>query len=1146
MKKFFHGKDKQPDGTQQTDLNDFLHTSSSDTLDVTHPVPPPPAAASRALPKLNISNASRYPQALTLDQPNQNLPIRPPPHSPGLIPPRRPVPNRKGQLVRFVDSRPEVIGIGGDEWPEPTIEISRQKVKRDVAPPPPPSPRNPARLAQSQSDITNNGNRLLDGRLGTPPTQHLQPGSPRPPPPATTDSRNTITPGNSSTSRFLDTSVPKDERRRSFIEIQQAEMRQAEGRAFAEAARSGGSAANDREGDESSTADEHSPQQRYESPRFRNAQPVIDTSRGQHPPPPPHANTNAQSPVSLDSATSSVYSQQSSAPGMASRQGSLITPMVATAPPISPNVFSLSRQGSLASYPDPFGSASRSQSLRMHDVVQAASDDALNTFVDRVRHLFELFRLHAEAVRPILSSAPDQFARASLWWFIKGRMGLEMFIRSRDSSQQSQMQLEMDRQQAYANLAKGYWIFEVATPELLESRGLQLGMEEEEARQGLLSSLRKLAVSMKRNNLLPPEEAFLPQTIDKSIWIEYPPLSQDVIALLTGAAGSGMTMTQRVGPNMTILESLPLGDVGESFNYSRIAVDVYLMEQGMESQRVTLPCLLSTVRPQSQSSLSFLLSSQSGQVQLRIQGNKNLGPTWEDVRWVPEANVLDVRLPRGFKLDIHCSRQDFSMLWSMYDFGRKVQSTLYPRSDELVTFRSTLPAFEYLDADPQSRAFPKDAQTNCEVALFEKIYKESVAGGTRSLHRGCRLAVVTGPKTRTLSGVNHAYIPSQPVQFTFLRGSSGLPALHLRFDNGRQKGHMVLSFRDEKERLEFHLLFTGARVANDELVVCKVPLAGFKITQRLGDTESLAGLDTFPWAAVKLINDENEGDEPRTVLSDRLRLWMDFNIGTVTDRMNMAPGEFKLRLEVGQTKVLHILRQPQPDLTVALSESHVSKEACAGVQQGLQILSKTQTVRSYTFQSLADLHVFQEAVTGFKVLFDGMATSFAIARRRMVVPIHKKWEAGRTRIQVIQQDPVMQMLVFFEDFHHGHCMGFVLKGTDVFEAFGRGSKAGLKIVDAKFPLPRMLEEGKKDNSGQTDDVAFVCLDLPEIPGEHDDISITFESEAGTFLSRRAWLRSGCLARNGSSFLPPPPSIASYHMSLLPGAATLSVLWCGHC
>ncbi|KEZ44336.1 hypothetical protein SAPIO_CDS3311 [Scedosporium apiospermum] len=1066
MKKFFHGKDSKPDGTQQTDLDDFLHTSSSDTLDVTHPVPPPPVPSSRVLPKLNISNASRYPQALALDQPNQGLPIRPPPHSPGLVSNRRPVPNRKGQLVRFVDSWPDIIGEGGDECPDPTIEVSRRKSKRNNAPPPPPSPRNPARLAQSQSDLSDKG-RSTDS-LAPPPSQHLQPGSPLPPG-SSGEQRNILTPGNAASSRYLDTSRPKDENRRSFIEIQQAEMRQAEGRAFAEAARSG-SATSERSWDESSRQDEQSPQKRHESPRFRSVQPTVDAGRDQYY---PSQHGGTQSPTSLNSTSSSVYSQPSSlTQGSVSRQGSLVTPMMPAQPPASPNAFSFSRQASVLNQQDPFGGAHRSQSVRMHDVVQAAAEDALNTFVARVRHLFELFRLHAEAVRPISSSAPDQFSRASLWWFIKGRMGLEMVIRSRDVPPQSQMQLEMDRQQAYANLAKGYWISELAIPELLEARNLRLGADEEDARQALLSNLRKLTISMKRNNLLPPEEAFLPQTIDKSIWVEYPALSQDVVALLTGAAGSGMTMTQHTGPQMSIIESLPLGDVGEYFNYSRIAVDAYLMEQGMESQRVTLPCLLSTIRPQNQSSLSFILSSQSGQVQLRIQSNKSLGPTWDDVRWVPEANVLDVRLPRGFKLDIHCSRQDFTMLWSMYDFGRKVQATLYPRSDELVTFRSTLPAFEYLDADPQSRSFPKDAQMNCEVALFEKVYKESVAGGTRCLHRGCRLAVVTGPQTRTLSGVNHAYVPTQPIQFTFLRGNSGLPALHMRFDNGRQKGHMVLSFHDEKERLEFHMIFTGARVANDELVVAKVPIAGFKITQKLGEAEGVAGLEKCPWATAKIINEENEGDDPRTVLSDRMRVWMDFNVGTITDRVNMAPGEFKLRLEVGNPKVLHILRQPQQDLTVALSESHVSKDACASVHQGWQILSKTQSVRSYTFHTLEDLHMFQEGMTGFKVLFDAVATSFAIARRRMVVPIHKKWEAGRTRIQVVQQDKIMQMLVFFEDFHHGHCMGFVLKGTDVFEVFGRSSKAGLRIVDAKFPLPR-VDDGRGGAGGEPNDVAFI-------------------------------------------------------------------------
>jgi hypothetical protein len=114
------------------------------------------------------------------------------------------------------------------------------------------------------------------------------------------------------------------------------------------------------------------------------------------------------------------------------------------------------------------------------------------------------------------------------------------------------------------------------------------------------------------------------------------------------------------------------------------------------------------------------------------------------------------------------------------------------------------------------------------------------------------------------------------------------------------------------------------------------------------------------------------------------------------------------------------------------------------------------------------------------------------------VPIHKKWEAGATRVQIVHQDGVFQLLAFFEDFSHGQCMGFHLKGTDVFEAFGRGGKSGLKIDDAKFPLPRTLA-ADADGAQQAADAAFLCLDLPELPGEHDDISILFDNETGESL-----------------------------------------------
>ena len=115
---------------------------------------------------------------------------------------------------------------------------------------------------------------------------------------------------------------------------------------------------------------------------------------------------------------------------------------------------------------------------------------------------------------------------------------------------------------------------------------------------------------------------------------------------------------------------------------------------------------------------------------------------------------------------------------------------------------------------------------------------------------------------------------------------------------------------------------------------------------------------------------------------------------------------------------------------------------------------------------------------------------FAISRRRMVVPIYKKWETNKARIQIIQQEKVFQLLAFLEDFNHGKAMNFVLKGTDVFENVGRSGKFGIRIVDAKFALPK---------SNAEEDAEFVCLDMPEYPGEHDDILIGFDSEKGKFL-----------------------------------------------
>lgn len=101
------------------------------------------------------------------------------------------------------------------------------------------------------------------------------------------------------------------------------------------------------------------------------------------------------------------------------------------------------------------------------------------------------------------------------------------------------------------------------------------------------------------------------------------------------------------------------------------------------------------------------------------------------------------------------------------------------------------------------------------------------------------------------------------------------------------------------------------------------------------------------------------------------------------------------------------------------------------------------------------------------------------------------------RLQILQQEKSIQLVAFFSDFSHGKGMNFIVKGTDVFEIFTKSGKYGVRIVDAKFPLPKRagqtIGEGETLSAGEEE---FLSLDLPEFPSEHDDITIVFDDERG--------------------------------------------------
>lgn len=1031
MGKIF-GREKKQTNNNDGDVSAFLHGPSDKLYMTTSPAPP-------KFPKLDTSNARRWPTAGEVNRSRDTSRRRS----------ASPKPSKKGLIVRFTDKQPEIIGEGGDEAESPTLEISERK--RSHSHPP---------IIQR---TTESNEKYFEGLLTGVDSQRARPA------PAklaqtvhetTTEAR--VGPG----ARELDSRGGDDTSSAASIKLletepsqpnsvsarMQAEMRAAEGRAFKLASQS-----------------------------FETANKA--SSNG-----PINENSLAPSSLPIHTRTPSPLQVPTQlAPGIRPTQSSEIGRSVSGA--------------------------------RMQAAAVAVGVEALNDFSNRLQHLYKLFRLSAESVLPISGSSFDSWVRAASWWFLKGRASIENAIRVRPSSPEGQRSYDVLRQQGHADVAKALWIMR----DIIAQRA-ELNMHETddladlvtasrnagdeyladmlERCQAITINLRMLSMSMQRNNCLPPpaEDAPLPQGLDTSIWVKYPSSPPDVVALLSG--GNGRTPNDGSIPyRMKISEAMPLGDTRKSFEYARMFVDVIVMEKGIESQQYRWPSIMFVSRAQTDQNLAITVSSQNGHIALSVKSDREFGLTWNDVNWQSRMSAIEIKLPRDFIAAVQCSPNDFKTLWNMYDYTEKVHASLRPRKDEEVVFEATLKTFQYFDRDPQSRIFPKEPIAGCHVRILERRFTEAAGAGARRKHRSFRIAVITSSKTKNLSGISQDMSPNRPLQYGFMRGDEGAPALLLKFDDGMRRPTMVFTFDNVSERSQLFSCITGG-VRNDETVVAYVTIKDFSITHSSGSNSPISqdALGNLEWQGVQVIKkkvlDGSDSDGSPVILSESLRVIMDSKTGNVTDRIHAEPGEMRIRLNPQlSTNEIMILRQPQEDLSISISESQVSKEMPGEMTALLEKIAKSQTIRKYYFRELEDLHVFQAAVTGFSVLFDGVAESFSISRRRTVVPIYKKWEASLARLQILQHDKVVQVAAFFDGFSHGECMNFVIKVTDVFESFNRSGKFYLRIVDAKFAVPK----GGDEDYGK-DDKGFVCLDMPDYPGEHDDITITFDSEAGTFMA----------------------------------------------
>lgn len=642
--------------------------------------------------------------------------------------------------------------------------------------------------------------------------------------------------------------------------------------------------------------------------------------------------------------------------------------------------------------PDYMGHHSKTSSGssgKLKNVANMVGDAALAEFSAYVDCYVSLFSRAAESVKPIMETSLSEWVRASVWWFIKGRAELEAFMRARpphppgpNSANGRQSPVTEQSQQAIINLAKAWWINQHLVPQhpelgqfgrmkpeailsMVQSMGNDTLASHLSIHLAIISHLRALSMSMQRNNIIPSSSSAsqlpaLSQNIDTSIWIRYPFFAPGISSVLSGSGSKSMLIDHSTKKKPDIAETMPISDTNRHFCYGRMFVEVCLGSSDDDTEQYAIPCMLSITRDRSDWNVIATLTSQNELVNLTIQSDKKQGPTWADIDWQVRLHSLTLRLPRGFELDIKFQDADFKMLWKIVEYTRKVQADMQPTAGERLVFADILNEFQYTESSP-NKSFPSEPTQRCRIQLFEKSTKITEGTGTRESHRGFRFFAVTSPKVKTLSSVSHTLGNGSPIVFGYLRGDDGAPAMMLKhFENGVEHS-MLLTFQDTDLRASLHSLLIGITPSESESKSPDLALQSFTMIQgadplgnsgnTINSRKTFLKFDKGNASVINAIPDHKHS-VPTTVLSEKLRVFISSSWGSVTDRINIGPGDLKISLDINVPTTLSVMRPPQDDLSVAVAENMVPKEVPAQMKELLTVSRTQPIIRKYNFATL--------------------------------------------------------------------------------------------------------------------------------------------------------------------------------------------------
>ena len=530
-------------------------------------------------------------------------------------------------------------------------------------------------------------------------------------------------------------------------------------------------------------------------------------------------------------------------------------------------------------------------------------------FYSRMQHLAEVFRLSAERSIPGSVRNATQWLRCCTWWFLKGRTALETSFRLQRNQLKTSSPTEQIRNsspetlQGYVNVAKSWWIMKEMMPSLAELEvqaranlvidridGLSAG-QIIETYHIVKANMTMMAWSMDKNEMLPPH-SLLSQGMDTRIWIDYPTLPHEV--LCSSADLHPSTLVKRVIPGQKPFYGILLADTTQYFDHGTVFCGVEIMEVRSSQEGFRLPCIMSIMRDRKRFDTEVVILTQDGQVNVHIQQDRTSGLIWNDVDWKAQESSIYVHLSTDFVMAVTMTQSDFRTLSAIFETNSERRRAWDPQSGERLVLERTLHAFYFVASSSETRSFPSKPVRRCTLRLFEVMVTTTSASGKRAVHDGFRLVIMTPPGLKNISYLSRRFGGRVPVIFNYLRGDENMPALMLKMWVGADgpKTSMIFTFREENDRSEVYSTLNGTRTSQNESMSDELALKDLSILEAVDETPAarhdLLPLPNLQWQSMAIINEGRTTDNAEWVSSDKLRVCMTCNLGTIIDRFHLG------------------------------------------------------------------------------------------------------------------------------------------------------------------------------------------------------------------------------------------------------------------